>query len=107
MFETPGSGTDGMDSRSVQGGGIGTNTTAAMGTDPWMQEIDTAIDGYDVYVDRLTNATVGGEGTMAGWGGPQDGYNNGSSVPGQGAPGWGMGGDMPNGMQDWDWGLML
>lgn len=25
-------------------------------TDPWMTEIDTAIDGYDVYVDRLTAA---------------------------------------------------
>lgn len=81
-----------------------------MGTDPWMQEIDTAIDGYDVYVDRLTNTAVGAAGTMAEWGGPADalGVGIGGDVGGgQGTQGWGQNVDLPNGMQDWDWGLML
>ena len=95
-----------MDRGGIQGGTAG--ATAAMGADPWMQEIDTAIDGYEVYVDRLTNAAVGGEGTMAGWGGPGDGYNGGGGAgPGQGMQGWGNAVDVPNGVQDWDWGLML
>lgn len=83
-----------------------------MGSDPWMHEIDTAIDGYDVYVDRLTNAAAGTDRNtaMTGWGGLVDTFglaNNGETGNGQGMNGWGQGLDLPNGMQDWDWGTML
>ncbi|ETN37419.1 uncharacterized protein HMPREF1541_08410 [Cyphellophora europaea CBS 101466] len=83
-------------------------------TDPWMQEIDTAIDGYDVYVDRLTNGgIVGGEGLLSHWGGRGfagggggGGSGGGGSEAGAGGmQGWGQGADMTS--QDWDWGLML
>ena len=75
-----------------------------------MQEIDTAIDGYDVYVDRLTNGAAGIDHNVAGWGGIVDAFglsNNADAGNGQNQNGWGQGTEMPNGMQDWDWGLML
>lgn len=46
-------------------------------TDPWMTEIDTAIDGYDVYVDRLTAAAGVSNGMNAQ---SADGTNPGSGM---------------------------
>jgi hypothetical protein len=97
--------------RSNMQSGVTANTNS-MGSDPWMQEIDTAIDGYDVYVNRLTNAAAGTDRNMAGWGGPVDsfavGINTAATGDVQDVQDWGQAGmDMPNGMQDWDWGLML
>lgn len=66
------------------------------GIDAWMTEIDTAIDGYDLYIDQLHSAAVAGMGR-------QGGENS-------GAVGFGAGGgghEIGTGVQDWDWGLML
>jgi hypothetical protein len=62
-----------------------------------MTEIDTAIDGYDVYCDRLSNAAMAGMGRM-----PQ-GADGG--LPGTFASNDGT--QIGTGVQDWDWGLML
>jgi len=64
------------------------------GIDAWMTEIDTAIDGYDVYCHRLSNAAVAGTGQP----GPEMG---GAGVYGSDETRIGTG------IQDWDWGLML
>ncbi|OAL39245.1 hypothetical protein AYO20_01563 [Fonsecaea nubica] len=63
----------------------------------WMTEIDTAIDGYDIYCDRLSHAAMAGMGHLgsAGEAGPPGGFasNDGTQIG--------------TGVQDWDWGLML
>ncbi|KIX96275.1 uncharacterized protein Z520_08053 [Fonsecaea multimorphosa CBS 102226] len=67
------------------------------GMNPWMTEIDTAIDGYDIYCDRLSHAAMAGMGRLgsAGEAGPPGGFasNDGTQIG--------------TGVQDWDWGLML
>ncbi len=63
---------------------------------PWTTEIDTAIDGYDIYCDRLSNAA------MAGMGQQQTGDDN--AMAGLFVP---DGTEIGTGVQDWDWGLML
>ncbi|KIX05349.1 uncharacterized protein Z518_06221 [Rhinocladiella mackenziei CBS 650.93] len=64
------------------------------GIDPWMTEIDTAIDGYDIYCDRLSNAAMAGMGRSGdGRGGTGIFSNDGTEIG--------------TGVQDWDWGLML
>ena len=67
------------------------------GMNPWMTEIDTAIEGYDIYVDRLSNAAMAGMGRMPSGGeaGMQGTYTNHDGT------------QIGTGVQDWDWGLML
>lgn len=62
-----------------------------------MTEIDTAIEGYDIYVDRLSNAAMVGMGRMPadGEGGMQGTFANNDGT------------QIGTGVQDWDWGLML
>lgn len=56
-----------------------------------MTEVDTAIDGYDVYCDRLSNAAMAGMGRLGGDNGMAPVFmNDGTEIGG-----------------DWDWGLML
>ncbi|KIW22409.1 uncharacterized protein PV07_12297 [Cladophialophora immunda] len=64
---------------------------------PWMTEIDTAIDGYDIYCDRLSHAAMAGMGRLGGAGeaGMQGGFANSDGT------------QIGTGVQDWDWGLML
>lgn len=89
-------------SRQQQDAGItnsfsfSTPDSADLGTDTWTTEIDTAIDGYDLYIYQLGNAAVAGMGR-------QGGENTG--VVGFGAGGGGN--EIGTGVQDWDWGLML
>jgi hypothetical protein len=66
--------------------------------DSWMTEIDTAIDGYDVYCDRLSNAAMAGMGRMAPGG--DSGMQGGGFTNTDGT-------QIGTGVQDWDWGLML
>ena len=63
----------------------------------WMTEIDTAIDGYDVYCDRLSSAAMAGMGRMPSGGDAsmQGGFANTDGT------------QIGTGVQDWDWGLML
>ncbi|KAH6703190.1 transcriptional regulatory protein GAL4 [Leptodontidium sp. MPI-SDFR-AT-0119] len=68
------------------------------GMDSWMTEIDTAIDGYDVYCDRLGNTAVDGMGGMG------NGEGNGNDVAG-GITDWAT--PIGMGVQDWSWGLMI
>lgn len=106
-----------------------TGTTATGGpdsamTDPWMTEVDTAIINYDVYCDRLSHAAMAGMETELGpthlAGTDQnhgdDGLASGSDAAGDQGPGpsnatmpFTMDGTeiIGNGVQDWDWGLML
>ncbi|PVH76817.1 hypothetical protein DL98DRAFT_561785 [Cadophora sp. DSE1049] len=70
------------------------------GMDSWMTEIDTAIDGYDVYCDQLSNAAVGG---MVGM---ENGKENGNENDiGGGITDWAT--PIGAGVQDWGWGLMI
>ena len=62
-----------------------------------MTEIDTAIDGYDAYVDRLSNAAMAGMGRMP----------SGDDTTMQGDFANNDGTQIGTGVQDWDWGLML
>ena len=68
--------------------------------DTWMTEIDTAIDGYDMYCDRLTNVAAAGMAGQPALGGEQDYSNSGPFA----VSNWGT--EIGTG-QDWDWGLML
>ena len=68
-----------------------TPDSAGSGIDPWMTEIDTAIDGYDLYIDRLSNAAMAGMGR-------QGGENIGAVGFGAG----GGGNEIGTGVQDWD-----
>jgi hypothetical protein len=71
------------------------------GVAPWMTEIDTAIDGYDAYLGRLTNTASAG---MGGQHNDSD-FSYSSANAGNGLlPGWD---EMGTGMQDWDLGMML
>ena len=70
--------------------------------DSWMAEIDTAIDGYDMYCDHLINVP------MPGMGGPGDAD---STDPGSSTD-WpfsvtDLKADVEPGGRQWDWGLML
>ena len=67
------------------------------GMNPWMTEIDTAIEGYDIYVDRLSNAAMAGMGRIpsSGEGGVPGAFINNDGT------------QIGTGVQDWDWGLML
>ncbi|OAP55368.1 hypothetical protein AYL99_10341 [Fonsecaea erecta] len=67
------------------------------GMNPWMTEIDTAIDGYDIYCDRLSHAAMAGMGRLgsAGEAGLPGGF---ASTDGT---------QIGTGVQDWDWTLML
>ncbi|KAK5557104.1 hypothetical protein LTR46_004915 [Exophiala xenobiotica] len=67
------------------------------GINPWLTEIDTAIDGYDIYINRLSNnAAMAGMGSLDP---PPDGSNAGMfSADGT---------EVGTGVQDWDWNLML
>lgn len=67
------------------------------GLNSWMTEVDTAIDGYDIYCDRLSNAAMAGMGRMpsTGEGGVPGGFVNSDGT------------QIGTGVQDWDWGLML
>ncbi|EXJ54663.1 hypothetical protein A1O7_10004 [Cladophialophora yegresii CBS 114405] len=67
------------------------------GGNSWMTEIDTAIEGYDIYVDRLSNAAMAGMGRMT----------SGSEASMPDAFTNGDGTQIGTGVQDWDWGLML
>jgi hypothetical protein len=76
---------------------------------PWMTEVDTAINGYDVYCDRLSNAVVAGQhhdNFGQGSGSANEGADGG---PAAGAPGLFSvdGTELGTGVQDWDLGLML
>ena len=62
----------------------------------WMTEIDTAIDGYDIYCDRLSNAAMAGMGGMS----TSSDANMQGFVNADGT-------QIGTGVQDWDWGLML
>ena len=71
--------------------------------DSWMTEIDTAIDGYDMYVDRLTNVAAAG---MAGQPTVDNDEQDFTSSGPFAASNWGAEIGTGSG-QDWDWGLML
>jgi transcriptional regulatory protein GAL4 len=66
---------------------------------PWMTEIDTAINGYDAYVDRLSNAA------MAGMGHPPAEVAEATQMQGV----FTSSDEIPNAsaVQSWDWGLNL
>ncbi|OCT48124.1 Zn(II)2Cys6 transcription factor [Cladophialophora carrionii] len=67
------------------------------GGNSWMTEIDTAIEGYDIYVDRLSNAAMAGMGRMtsASEASMPDAFTHSDGT------------QIGTGVQDWDWGLML
>lgn len=71
-----------------------TPDSADSGMNPWMTEIDTAIDGYDIYCDRLSNAAMAGMGRLGNDGGMAAVFAS-------------DGTEIGTGVQDWDWGLML
>ncbi|KIW62361.1 hypothetical protein, variant [Phialophora macrospora] len=71
--------------------------TTDAGGNSWKTEIDTAIEGYDIYVDRLSNAAMAGMGHMA----------SGSDTSMSGGFTSSDGTQIGTGVQDWDWGLML
>jgi len=65
------------------------------GINPWLTEIDTAIDGYDIYINRLSNAAMAGMGNLD----PPLGGDAGMFST--------NGTEVGTGVQDWDWNLML
>jgi hypothetical protein len=71
--------------------------TTDAGGNSWKTEIDTAIEGYDIYVDRLSNAAMAGMGHMGSGSdaGMAGGFTNSDGT------------QIGTGVQDWDWGLML
>ena len=69
--------------------------------DSWMTEIDTAIDGYDSYCDRLTNVAAAGMAGQPSVGGNNQDFSNSGPFA---VSNWGT--EIGTG-QDWDWGLML
>ncbi|KIW14048.1 hypothetical protein PV08_06829 [Exophiala spinifera] len=73
-----------------------TGDSSDAGLNPWMTEIDTAIDGYDVYINRLSNAAMAGMGNV-------------DQPPSDNAAGMLStdGTEIGTGVQDWDWNLML
>lgn len=79
--------------------------------DPWMTEVDTAIDGYDIYCDRLSNAAMVGMGIGMGMGTEMGDLGTASGTgtgPGSDAALFSTDGtEIGTGVQDWDWGLML
>jgi transcriptional regulatory protein GAL4 len=68
----------------------------------WMTEIETAIDGYDMYCDHLTNAAAPGVG---GFGDVSIADEENLTATSAGPSGWGT--ETSTGVRDWDWGLML
>ncbi|EXJ81710.1 hypothetical protein A1O1_07775 [Capronia coronata CBS 617.96] len=89
--------TEGVDADAATG-----NRSDSATMDPWMTEVDTAIDNYNVYCDRLSNAAMAGMGL-----GPQFGELAGDR-PVVGDETLNLDGtEIGTGVQDWDWGLML
>ena len=73
-----------------------------MSVDSWMAEIDTAMNGYDTYCDRLINAPVASI----------DDFGDGSGSNLEPPIDWpfippNFGNQIESGGQNWDWGLML
>jgi len=79
----------------AQGFPLSAAESSDAGINPWLTEIDTAIDGYDIYINRLSNAAMAGMGNLD----PASDGNAGMfSTDGT---------EVGTGVQDWDWNLML
>ncbi|KAL2397937.1 hypothetical protein ABEF93_006404 [Exophiala dermatitidis] len=125
LFPTAGFAANPSFSYSASGTGPGAAADGSGGgegdlMDPWMAEVDTAIDNYDIYCDRLSNAAMAGMGLAPQYNSSSNsGYTYGAPGGGSGSGGGVVDGsgsldtsiadgtEIGTGVQDWDWGLIL